>query len=60
MENFIKTYHEKITGILHGFDRIIIHGHLQSFFINNNFNHFLYKENTLHKDFKEYAQKITE
>ena len=60
MENFLKTYHEKITGILHGFDRIIIHGHIQSFFINNNFNHFLYEENTLHKDFKEYAQQKTE
>jgi hypothetical protein len=60
METFLQIYKTKIDGILHGFDRIIIKGHIQSFYANDNFYYFLKKEQVQLKDFKEYALKINE
>lgn len=59
MANFIDTFKESIHGILHGFDRIIIKGHIPTFYYGNNFYYFLDKEGVKLKDYKEYVIKIT-
>jgi len=58
METFLEKYDSKISGILHGFDRIIIKDHIQKYYAGNNFYYFLNKENVLLKDFKAYSLKI--
>jgi hypothetical protein len=59
MANFIETYNASIHGILHGFDRIIIKGHIPNFYHRENFYYFLNKEGVKLKDFKEYVIKTT-
>ena len=55
----IDNYHDKIKGMLHGFDRIIFKGHLRQFFSPSGQKHFLSMENVLLKDYSDYAQSIT-
>ncbi|KJS00174.1 MAG: hypothetical protein VR68_07625 [Peptococcaceae bacterium BRH_c4a] len=55
----IDNYHDKIKGMLHGFDRIIFKGHLRQFFSPSGQKHFLSMENVLLKDYSAYAQSIT-
>lgn len=59
MANFIDTFKESIQGVLHGFDRIIIKGHIPTFYYGNNFYYFLDKEGVKLKDFKDYVIKVT-
>lgn len=56
---FTETFKESIYGILHGFDRIIIKGHIPHFYYGNNFYHFLNTEGIKLKDFKDYVIKVT-
>jgi hypothetical protein len=56
----LKKHREKIKGIFHGFDRMIIKGHLKSFYPKGSMEYFLSRENILLKNFSEYAQGLTE
>jgi hypothetical protein len=55
----IDKFQEKINGILSGFDRMIIKGHILQLFSNSGKRYFLSQENVLLKDFADYAEKIT-
>jgi len=60
MTKFLQKFDSYISGILHGFDRIILKSHIKLFYHNNNFYHFLNQENIKLKDFKSYVLKITD
>jgi len=55
----IDKFQDKIKGILSGYDRMIIKGHLRQFFSPSGKMYFLSQENVLLKDFGEYAKRIT-
>ena len=57
MKDFKDKYNNQIHGILHGFDRMIIKGHIMHFYYGNNFYYFLNEEGVRLKDFKDYALK---
>ncbi len=59
MMNFTETFKDSIHGILHGFDRIIIKGHIPHFYYGNNFYYFLEQEGIKLKEFKDYVIKVT-
>ena len=59
MQKFLNKFNSKIHGIIHGFDRIILKGHIGSFYQKNGFYFFLSMEEVKLKDFKEYVQKVT-
>lgn len=58
MHNFLKKYSDKIHGVVHGFDRIILKGHIGDLYRKNGFYYFLSQEETKLKDFKGYFQKV--
>ena len=60
MKRFLQIYCESIEGVVHGFDRLILKGHIRHFYFNNNFYYFLAKENVQLKDFKTYVTRVTE
>jgi len=60
MKKFLDKFEPLINGVLSGFDRIIIKGHLTDFYVNNTFYFFLNQEKVLLKDFKPYVLQITE
>lgn len=59
MQKFIDKFNNKIHGVIHGFDRIILKGHIGNFYQKNGFYYFLSIEDTKLKDFKGYVQKVT-
>jgi len=59
MKKFLQNFDDYINGILTGFDRIILKGHIKHFYYNNNFYYFLSQENVKLKDFKSYVLKVT-
>lgn len=59
MKNFLKKFNQKIHGVIHGFDRIILKGHIVNFHQKNGFYYFLSMEGVKLKDFKDYVQKVT-
>ncbi|MBD3272803.1 hypothetical protein GF385_00430 [Candidatus Dependentiae bacterium] len=58
--NFAETFKDSIHGILHGFDRIIIKGHIPHFYYGNNFYYFLDQEGIKLKCFKDYVIRVTD
>lgn len=58
MENILTQYADKINGSFSFFDRMIITGHLRSFF--NSMMYFLSEENVLLKDYGAYVQGVTD
>jgi len=60
MESFIKKYNEKITGVLNGFDHILIRGYIKDFHIDQRFYYFISREGYLLKDYKRYVLKKSE
>ena len=58
--NFTETFNKSIYGVLHGFDRVIIKGHIPHFYYGNNFYYFLDQEGIKLKDFKHYVIKVTD
>ena len=60
MKRFLQTYDESIEGVVHGFDRLILKGHIMHFYPSNNFYYFLAQENVQLKDFKTYVTRVTE
>ena len=55
----IDKFKDKINGVLTGFDRMIIKGHIMQLFSDSGKRYFLSQENVLLKDFSEYAEKVT-
>ena len=55
----IEKFNDKIKGVLSGFDRMIIKGHLRQLFSDSGKRYFLSQEDVLLKDFGEYAEGIT-
>jgi hypothetical protein len=55
----IDKFKNKINGVLSGFDRIILKGHLRQLFSKSGKGHLLSQENVLLKDFGLYAEKVT-
>lgn len=60
MDSFITEYKEKIVGVLHGFDHMIIRGYIRDFFIDKRFGYFISSEGYLLKEYKDYVQKKNE
>jgi hypothetical protein len=60
MKKFLQNFDDYVNGILPGFDRIILKGHIKHFYYNNNFYYFLSQENVKLKDFKNYVLKVTD
>lgn len=57
MEKFLEKYQNNIEGVIHGFDRIIIKGHIKDFHIDSRFKYFINREGCLLKDYDKYVQK---
>jgi hypothetical protein len=55
----IEKFKDKINGVLSGFDRMIMKGHILQFFSESGKRYFLSQGKVLLKDFVEYAEKIT-
>ena len=55
----IDKFKDKINGILHGFDRMIIKGHIRQFFSKSGKAYYMSQEGVLLKDFTEYAEGKT-
>lgn len=60
MKHFIANHADKITGVLNGFDRLILRGTLRSIAFVEGMKRLLSKQQVLLKDFGVYAQQITE
>jgi len=60
MERFIQKYHEDVTGVLSGFDRLVIRGTIRSLAVAAGMMHFLSFISMLLKDFGAYAERTTE
>ena len=60
MKKFLQNFDDYINGILSGFDRIILKGHIKHFYYNNNFYFFLNQQNIKLKNFKSYVLKVTD
>lgn len=54
----IEKFKDKIKGVLSGFDRMIIKGHLRQLFSDSGKRYFLSQEDVLLKDFGEYAESF--
>lgn len=55
----IDKFKNKINGVLSGFDRMIIKGHIRNFFSDSGKMYFLSQENVLLKEYGDYAEKVT-
>lgn len=60
MKRFIQRFSDKITGILSGFDRLVLRGTLRSIAYPKGMMHLLWNKQVLLKDFGAYAQTVTE
>lgn len=59
MNQFIKKYQKKVTGVLSGFDRLVLRGSLRTISYTAGMMNFLYDGEVLLKDFSSYAEKTT-
>ena len=55
----IDKFQEKIKGVLSGFDRMIIKGHIRNFFSDSGKMYFMSQEKVLLKEYGDYAEKVT-
>jgi hypothetical protein len=60
MERFLKRYHDQITGVLSGPDRVLFRGVLRSISYASGLEIFLSSVHVLHKDFATYAAAVSE
>ncbi len=60
MEYFINEFKEKIHGVLHGFDRVIIKDHIPNFYQPKSLGYFLHKEDVKMKEYGKYVNKVSE
>jgi len=59
MDLFIQKYREKVTGVLSGFDRLVLKGTIRFLSCTAGMMNFLYDMGVLLKDFGEYVQRTT-
>jgi hypothetical protein len=59
MNEFIEKYRDVITGVLSGFDRVVLRGTLRPLSRSEGMLTFLYRIGVLLKDFGEYIQQTT-
>lgn len=59
MNRFIQRFSDKITGVLNGFDRLIIRGTLRRIAYARGMKGFLWHRQVLLKDFRSYVERIT-
>ena len=60
MESFMTKHHDKITGTIETFDRMIFKGHILPLFSQSGRNFFLSQNNVLLKNFGSFAQDLSE
>jgi hypothetical protein len=60
MRQFITRYHDKIRGVLSGFDRVLFRGHLTSLWYEKGLRHFLAAQGVLLKHFGPFVQAVTQ
>jgi len=60
MDLFIQKYHKKVTGVLSGFDRLVLKGSIRFLSYTAGMMNFLYGMGVLLKDFGEYVERTTE
>jgi hypothetical protein len=60
MRQFIARYHDKIRGVLSGFDRVLFRGHLTSLWYEKGLRHFLAAQGVLLKHFGPFVQAVTQ
>jgi hypothetical protein len=60
MERFLKRYEDHIVGTIAGFDRILFRGSIRSLEYTGGLEKYLSGQSILHKEFKEFAEKITQ
>src|SRR5215467_3936344 len=59
LETFIQQHREKVTGILHSFDRGRFQGSLRYLYSGEIFRQYLFELKVLWKDFKDFACDVT-
>lgn len=59
MKRFIQRFSEKITGVLSGFDRLMIRGTLRAISMHSGMREFAYQNGVLLKEFGAYSQQVT-
>ena len=59
MNQFIQKYQNKVTGVLSGFDRLVLRGSLRALSYTAGMMNFLYAMEVLLKDFSSYVEKTT-
>ena len=60
MDTFVSVHQDAIVGTLSMFDRMIFKGYLNGFFPHGAFGRFLSRQGVLLKDFKSYAEGVTQ
>jgi hypothetical protein len=60
MLRFVQRHAEKVTGVLHGFDRLRFRGTLRNLMFIEGMSEFLWKSKVLLKDFKTYFGGVTQ
>ncbi len=60
MDLFIQKYNKKVTGVLNGFDRLVLRGSIRFLSYTAGMMNFLYDMGVLLKDLGEYVQRTTE
>jgi hypothetical protein len=60
MERFIARHHDRILGVLSGFDRVLFRGTLRSISYRNGMNAFLFSHGVLYKDFGSFAEGLSD
>jgi hypothetical protein len=60
MERFLKRHEDRIIDTIAGFDRILFRGSLRAFEYPGGLEKYLSGQSILHKDFKAFAEKITQ
>jgi len=59
MQRFLEQHTDRITGVLHGFDRVLFRGSLLSISYTGGMELFLAKHRILYRDYKGFVQRIS-
>ena len=60
MKSFIARHADKITGVLSGFDRLVLRGTLRQLAYVGGFRAFLWRKGVLFKDFGEFVRRTSD
>jgi hypothetical protein len=59
MQRFLERHSDRITGVLHGFDRVLFRGSLLSISYTGGMELFLARRRILYRDYKDFVQRIS-